>query len=316
MKKAHLVTGIVTVLAAIGSQACTLGSDTYITAEEGSTSSGDKKDAGPKTDGGGSALSSGPAAATCSGGTFTKPDVSTLTACGDGKGHCYPAAKTPFAPMFGACPTASDVCVPDEVLVAGGQKLKTCTSIIGEGGCITMALIPEMEADPRAKAALKQDVCDAGQICAPCTNPEAAGELTPFCQPIGVFGECSGGGATAPAPDGGAAPPKPLPTCCSHGSTSSGVCISEAAIPDDQKGQAPVDSCSGGTVCVPKAIFEGKPVVCNSGLLGKGVCLDSCFNEMMGFASMIGILGKDRCATSEVCVPCTFMSGQGITACD
>lgn len=318
MKKAHVVTGIVLVLAALGTQACTLGSDTYITAEADQTDPTDKKDAGAKTDAAPSQdLNSGGAAASCSGGAFTVPDVSKLTACGNGKGHCYDKAKTHAAAMFGACPNANEVCVPDEVLKAGGNKLASCNSIIGPGGCITMALIPAMEADPRAKAALKQDSCAAGQVCAPCINPEDNGAPTPFCQPIGVYGECSGGGgATTPAPDAGAAPSKPLPSCCSHGSTSSGVCLVEAAIPEDERDQAPQDSCASGTLCAPKSFVEGKAVVCNSGLMGKGVCLDTCFNEMMGFASMIGIMSRDKCATTEVCVPCTFMSGKGVTACD
>jgi hypothetical protein len=316
MKKAHVVTGIVLVLAALGTQACTLGSDTYITAEKDDTEPADTSDAGPKTDASSSQNLNSGAAASCSGGSYTAPDVSKLTACGDGKGHCYAAAKTPFADMLGACPTAGEVCVPDEVLAANGNRLKQCKSIIGDGGCITMSLIPAMQADTRAKSLLKQDVCDADQICAPCINPEDNGATTPFCQPIGVYGECSGGG-TAPAADAGpVAPPKPLPTCCSHGWNSSGVCISEQAIPESERGDAPDDTCASGDKCVPKAIFEGKPVICNSGLLGKGVCLDTCFNEMMGFASMIGVLGKDLCAPTEVCVPCTFMSGKGVTACD
>ena len=93
------------------------------------------------------------------------------------------------------------------------------------------------------------------------------------------------------------------------------MCLAETAIPEDQRDSAPEDTCSAGNRCVPKAFVEGKPVKCNSGLLGSGVCLDTCFNEMMGFASMIGILGKDRCGDTEVCVPCTFVSDQGVPGC-
>src|SRR5207253_6133504 len=114
----------------------------------------------------------------------------------------------------------------------------------------------------------------------------------------------------------GTTPPAALPACCTKKGKSNGVCLQASGIPESRRDQAPQDSCADGLLCVPKAMVEGKPVTCNGGLLGKGVCMDTCFNEMMGFASMIGILGKDLCATTEVCVPCSFMSGKGITACD
>lgn len=310
MKRTFLVSGIVTVLATLGSQACTLGSDTYITSEPGITASyeGDGGAKGEVTPSTLPASSGGDCA-------FVTPDLGKLTPCGDGKGHCYDAAKTPHADMFGPCPSAGQVCVPDEVLEAGGKTLQACNSGIGEGGgCITIALVPAMDADPRARQFLKQDVCDADQICAPCINPEANGASTGVCEPTGVRGECASS-APAPATDGGASG-KPLPTCCSHGKTSGGVCIGEALIPEDQRSDAPEDTCKDGDRCVPKALFEGKPVTCNSGLLGGGVCLDTCFNEMMGFASTIGILGKDRCGDTEVCVPCTFVSGKGVPGCE
>lgn len=316
MKKAYVVTGTIIVLSAIGTQACTLGSDTYITAEADDTSTGEKKDAGAKTDASVTPTSPPAAGSSCS-GSFEKPDIAKLTACGNGKGHCYDKAKTPSAAMLGPCSDASQVCVPDEVLGAAGNTLKQCESGVGSGGgCITMALIPAMEADPRAKAFLKQSTCDSGQVCAPCINPEANNAPTGFCEAAGVYGECSSGGAAPPPPTPDAGASKPMPACCSHGNTSNGVCIGESVIPEAQRSEAPQDSCSSGNKCVPKDMFEGKPVLCNSGLLGKGICLDTCFNEMMGFASMIGIFGKDRCEDTEVCVPCTFMSGKGITACD
>ena len=78
MKKAHVVTGIVLVLAALGTQACTLGSDTYITAEKDDTEPADTSDAGPKTDASSSQNLNSGAAASCSGGSYTAPDVSKL----------------------------------------------------------------------------------------------------------------------------------------------------------------------------------------------------------------------------------------------
>jgi hypothetical protein len=119
----------------------------------------------------------------------------------------------------------------------------------------------------------------------------------------------------APSGDGGTTNPA-LPACCTTKGHSNGVCLPETAIPEDQRSNAPQDACANGSLCAPKSFVEMKPVACRAGLLGSGVCLDTCFNEMMGFASTIGLLNGDDCLTdSEVCVPCTFLSGKGVPGC-
>jgi hypothetical protein len=65
----------------------------------------------------------------------------------------------------------------------------------------------------------------------------------------------------------------------------------------------------------PAAFVEGKPVKCNS-LLGAGVCMDKCFDEMMSFASQLGILKRDVCGTTEACIPCTFLKDTGAPGCE
>ncbi len=304
-------------LAAAGATAgCTLDSPTYITSQDSPIT--DDAGAGAAAKGAaasGSSASASTAAggtATCSTTDFVKPDLSTLTACGDGKGHCYAKDKVSLASMLTVCPNAAEVCVPDEILRAGGQPLKTCTSIIGAGGCVTASLIPEII--KQGGSALKPDVCSATQLCVPCTDPTHGGAPTPFCQPIGVHQNACSAAQAGAAGDAGAALP-PAQACCTTDGKSNGVCIVEAAVPEAQRSQAPQDSCTSGNKCVPAAFVAGKPVTCSGGLLGAGVCMDECFSSMMKLASGIGILSSAGCGVTEVCVPCTFVSGQGVPGC-
>jgi hypothetical protein len=315
MSALHRILGIGLGALGIITQACTLASPTYITAQE---SKAEPEDGGAATTDPGSSPSSDKAAtagsATCGADDYVKPDLSKLTACGDGKGHCFAKDKISLSDMLTACPNADEVCVPDEILEANGQPLKKCTSIIGEGGCVTASLIPEIE--KQGGSALKQDACNAGQLCVPCTDPTNGNAPTPFCQPIGVHeNACSAGGAAGGGNAGGgntAAMP-----CCTTKGKSNGVCISESAIPEDQREDAPNDTCKEGDKCVPAAFVEGKPVKCDGGTLrGPGVCMDKCFNSMMGFAGSIGLLTTEGCGETEVCVPCKFLEDQGVPGCN
>lgn len=305
---------IVAVAASAGTAACTLDSPTYIHSQTASaTEQPDGGAASSSAAGSGGATGSTASAVTCSANDFVKPDLSKLTACGNGKGHCYAKGKLSIAGILAACPNAAEVCVPDEVLQAGGQPLKSCTSIIGPGGCITSSLVPELE--KQGAGILKPDVCSAGQVCAPCTDPTHANAPTPFCQPTGVHEkECSA--SSAAGGDGGSSTPTPASEpCCTTKGKSNGICITETAVPASQRNQTKQDTCSGGNKCVPAAFVAGKPVTCTAGLLGSGVCMDKCFNDMMSIAGGIGILSSDGCGTTEVCVPCGLVSGQGVPGC-
>jgi hypothetical protein len=303
----------------IGVAGCTVESPTYVTTQEDSdggatTSTVDNAATGGGAQGGGSS-SSGAAGATSTCGTndYVKADLSKLTACGNGKGHCFDKTKADMASQFAACPDPSQVCVPDEILEADGQKLTSCTSIIGPGGCITAALIPQLEA--QGGSSLKQDVCAAGQLCTPCNDPTNNNAPTPFCQPIGVHANACA--APAAGADGGAAADSasPLKACCTTNGKSNGVCLAEAAIPASQQSQTKQDVCDTGDKCVPAAFVEGKPVTCDGGLLGSGVCMDKCFNDMLGIAGDVGILSSKGCGTTELCIPCSFVSSQGVPGC-
>jgi hypothetical protein len=306
--------GLAFSLAAFAGTACTLASPTYITAEQGASAdkpSDEGSDSKTESTNSGTAKSVG---ATCATDDFTKPDVAKLTACGDGKGHCFAKEKVSIGDILTACPGSStDVCVPDDILASGGEKPKSCTSIIGAGGCVTASLIPEIQ--EQGGSALKQDVCAAGQLCVPCTDPTNGNAPTPFCQPIGVHEKaCSASSAPGGGGTGGSTPAQQ--GCCTSKGKSNGVCLTETAIPEGQRDDAPQDSCADGNKCVPKAFVEGKPVACKDDTFGKGVCMDECFSDMMSAAGTIGILDKGgACGSTELCVPCTFLSGQGVPGC-
>lgn len=311
--KRTFVVGMIGWIAACGTAlGCSLASPTYITSTQESVEDDSDASASSAPGSGGSSAPSGGPAVTCSGTDFAKVDVSKLTACAGGKGHCYDKSKTPLGPQLVACPEAGKVCVPDEILKAGGDKLTSCKSVIGPGGCVSASLLPEVE--KQGGGALTADVCTDGMLCLPCNDPRAGGGPTPFCQPIGVFEkECSGGGA-APGADGGTTAPTAFPACCTTAGTSNGICLPESAIPPEQRAEAPALTCAAGNKCVPKAFVEGKQVACSS-LLGAGVCMDKCFDQMMALAGGIGILGKDVCGTSELCIPCALVSGKGVPGC-
>jgi hypothetical protein len=308
--KRVLVTGsgaslLCALFALAGQSGCVLASPTYVTTQT------EKVAADASTTS--TTQSSTPAGgASCQGGKFAKVDVSKLTPCGNGGGHCYDKAKVPFAEQMTACPDASQVCVPDEILAAGGDKLPSCTSIIGPGGCINAKLVPEIER--QGGSSLKPDVCKgAGQLCVPCKDPTHGDAPTPFCQPIGVFEEACTAGA-GPAADAGP-PPAPPPQCCQSGGRYAGICIASSAIPEGQRAEAIVDTCTGDNKCVPADLATGQFQACNAGPGSRGVCMDTCFNGLMAIAGALGFLQQDWCRATEVCVPCSQLQGRGVPGC-
>ena len=293
---------------------CMLDSPTYITTREvpqyGDASTAPSTT--PSSGTGAAASGDGGAPAVCAADDFVKPDLSKLTACGDGKGHCFDKMKAPMADQLTACPDATMVCVPDEMLNAGGGKLASCTSIVGPGGCVTAHLIPTLE--KQGGGFLKQDTCQAGQLCSPCADPTNNGAPTPFCQPIGVHSGACGAKDAGTSGDAGPAP-SAAKACCTTNGHSAGMCLPQAAIPASQQSQTKQDVCDTDQKCVPAAFVKNAPVKCSGGISGEGVCMDKCFNDMMSFAGDIGFLGKDVCGSTEVCIPCSFVSGQGVPGC-
>lgn len=282
--------------------ACTFASpihSTYNEADESQSSSG-------ATSGGASGGGpSGTAPGGCDGAKFVKVDVAALKACGDGKGHCYDKAKVPWiADQFDPC-EGNDVCVPDTMLTSGGDTPKSCKSVLGSGGCASL-MIKQLKQN---EASLGKDVCADGEACAPCIDPRNNNAPTPFCGPFGVYETaCAASSApsgTTPA-DGGVAPTAPgaVQCCKKPDGSSKGQCISEQAIPAEQRDDAEQLECSGGNKCAPVAFVTNHPVKCEVAYLD-GVCMDKCFSTYLEYSA--GLLEGDDCPTEESCIPCKFL---------
>jgi len=261
----------IVIAVAVTTAACTIGENQYETVEQPARTVSEVK--------------------TCS-GAFTKPDVSTLKACGDGKGHCYDGAKTSLSNLP-ACEGGSDSCIPDKVLEANGGKLKSCTFFVGNKPGVCMSTIVKDIAAHQNE--LQKDVCDDDERCAPCVDPRD-GSDTHICDETGIYQDACKGGAGAQ-----------LPTCCHH----QGVCISPEAAPADQRDSMTPDICRDSKVCAPASLVDGHPKYCT--VFGdQGVCLDVCFAKMLGPARKVL---RNECGPTEVCLPCLIGKGQGVPGC-
>jgi hypothetical protein len=280
---------VATVLVAHASAACSIASPTYLV--DGRSDAGAPV-ATPQ------ALS-GPQ---CAGG-FVKVDTSRLPACGNGLGHCYARAGVPFADQLTPC-GGDDVCVPDEILTAGGAKLTSCTTAFGAGACVTVKLIPALE--QQAGSMLKPDVCAPTQLCVPCVNP-TDNSPTPFCMPAGVHdGSCAAApsGDAGPGPYGSHAPG--AATCCSRNGRASGMCVPTTSLPGLVQPFALQETCQSGLSCIPEDFIKNTPRTCNAGADGPGVCMHSCFATSLMYGEMLGMTVQDwACRPGEICAPCS-----------
>ena len=303
-------------LTAFGIAACTIASPTHITVQPTKTADGaEPKESTAATEPAGKA--SGGDAVACDADDYVTPDLGSLTACGDGRGHCYPRAKTPMAEEMVACADGDSVCVPDEILNAAGETLVPCAvQALGgaDGACVTASLFPTIVA--QGGDALKKDVCSEGQLCVPCTDPTHGNAPTPFCQPIGVHdSDCEGTPADVSGADA-SAPPPATEYCCTTNGLQNGICIDQDAIPVEKVSKTIKDTCHRAKDrCVPRDQVEGNPVTCDSGIGGKGICMDKCFSKMMAAAGTIGALGQHGCKDTELCVPC-LAAGSDVPGCN
>jgi hypothetical protein len=229
---------------------------------------------------------------TCA-GAFAKPDLSALTACGDGKGHCYDGTKTMLVGLP-ACTGSGDTCIPDKLLEANGGKLKSCTFFIGQKPGVCLSLLVKQLAE--FKDQLKQDVCEPDERCTPCVDP-TNGRDTHLCDPIGVYVDpCKGGPGAREA------------SCC-HGQ---GVCMNSDAVPEESREDMLQDTCGRSRVCAPAAMVDGNPESCT--VLGaSGVCIDVCFARMLGPAA--GVM-RAGCGPTSVCLPCAVGKSRGMPGCE
>lgn len=294
--------------------ACSLGEENVVNVRE--IAQTEALDAGAATQVKPSGVST--TSSSCTGSRFTKPDLSRLKACKTG-GHCYASSAVPakIQSALIPCDSPGESCVPDEILLAGGDKIRQCTQpdnlksyVGGGGGCVTLALLPELE--QKAGAALKQQECNEGQVCVPCTDPRDKSD-TPFCQPTGVLDDTCSTSATgdggSPVPQS-ASPPTEQP-CCTTDGESRGVCTSDAILPEGDKDAMPQDVCAKGKVCMPAAMLKGDGKPCDSGIIGgPGVCLGRCFNNLLKIGGLLQLLKADVCDEAELCVPCGVLKSQ------
>lgn len=122
--------------AAAATAGCTLDSPTYITSQDSPIT----EDAGAGATGASASGSSASAstaaggAATCSTTDFVKPDLATLTACGDGKGHCFAKDKVSLASMLTDCPRGLPGCMQGRSRYAAPVVLSPSRRVHQPGG--------------------------------------------------------------------------------------------------------------------------------------------------------------------------------------
>lgn len=265
---------------------------------------------------GASGTSGSPAPDVCS-RKYTSVPAAGLTACGEGKGHCYDKDKTPVLGQLPEC-NETQWCVPDGVLAAGGQPLKSCNSGYGDGaGACVSTLLKEI-ADSANQ--LGPDVCTPGELCAPCVYQ---GRQNPACTGVGVYdracvGELPDANSDAEPPneplDAG---PIELASCCvwpfgQQGGIDypAGKCVPQGALtPAQQQANFPQNTCNASFVCAPNELVAGQNLrVCywDEGWFGddgNGVCIDRCFIGADKYEDLDYIY-TGGCQTTEFCVPC------------
>ncbi|HEX4338596.1 MAG TPA: hypothetical protein VH062_21975 [Polyangiaceae bacterium] len=254
--------------------------------------------------------------------------------------QCDTGPKEP-APVFAKCCTdQSGLCVPPEILepiqakalaqdtcgtgaVCAPAKFadstfhpKFCASVAGaEGRCLSSCV----DLVKRNAELLPKDVCDTGELCAPCTDPRT-GELTAACTLNG---------------DAPTKPPVVFRTECCDGK---GLCVPQTAVPARYTKLLPVEICGdadgggAGYVCAPKLKLNdlSAPLPkCQATLFGIpvpagdpnqfGACIPQCIADAQIAANPLygAALAQSDCMDGWVCAPCVNPLDQTRTgACD
>jgi hypothetical protein len=244
-----------------------------------------------------------------------EPAVVFSRCCADQSGICVPPSLVDEtqkqALAQGEC-AEGELCAP-EVFADASFVPATCTSVAGaEGRCVSTCV------DLISKQAelLPQDICAAGELCAPCTDPRT-GELTGAC-----------------ALNGDAPTQAPVifdQECCG----TTGICVPLSAVPEQYSEMLPADTCtSAGAdwVCVPKIKLQdmsAKFPTCQVLLAGIpvpagdpnqfGACIPQCIadNQIEGNILLALGLAQSDCDSGWACAPCVNPLDQTPTgACD
>jgi hypothetical protein len=227
----------------------------------------------------------------------TKDPVVFGKCCGN-QGSCVPKSAVPASDQTqlgkDTCTDANDLCAPNK-LSAPGYKPLACTSIGGSEGRCLADCIPQVASQA---SRLKRDVCDAGELCAPCTDP-LTGAST---------GACTRNG------DAPTKPPFTFSPCCG----TLGHCVPGDILSTEQKALLGPDTCTGTNLCAPDILATpgSKPPACRS--LGsanaEGRCLPACLPSVAARASQ---LSQGTCSTGNLCAPCYDpITGATTGACD
>jgi hypothetical protein len=186
------------------------------------------------------------------------------------------------------------LCAP-KVFAGPGLRAETCESIGGaEGRCL-----PECVPMVAARAdQLPKDICEDGQLCAPCYDP-ISGEDTMACSQNG---------------DSPTQAPYTFPECCG----GIGVCVPDSLVSEEQQELLGTDTCTGdGILCAPRALTEpgAQPAPCRS--FGsqdrEGRCLAACIPQIADRADQ---LRQETCDAGELCAPCYDpVNGEDTGAC-
>ena len=216
-------------------------------------------------------------------------DVTKLEVCGGGGARCVPPAAVPaeVAPMLAPC--AGGLCVPEEVLVAGGRHLPArCTSLSdAEGRCMHLSL-PAVAAQA---ARLPASTCEADERCVPCFDP-LDGKPTGVCATVSC--------------DAPKEPPKRWKECCRISGASMGRCVPSQLVPEAARIALDDDElCEQGELCAPVDLLDrgpNPPCTAEAPLGGSyaGVCVADCFD--FGFKAVA--LRRGSCAPGQMCLPC------------
>ncbi len=222
-------------------------------------------------------------------------DPAKVPACPGASGvHCVPGNMVPPAAQAMLATCSGGFCAPDRSIAAGGNYVpKTCSAIAGaEGRCLNASL-PPIAAQ---KSLLQKDVCDEGELCAPCYDP-LDGKAS---------GACSSVSCDAPKQ-----PAKTFTGCCNEQGTTRAKCIPTSLVPQSEQGNLDDDNgtCTkGAELCVPNEMlqpnFKGPACTGSTLLTGDytGVCLSDCLH--FGFLQSLGI-SRGSCQQGFECAPCT-----------
>jgi hypothetical protein len=191
----------------------------------------------------------------------------------------------------------SEICVPDKILEANGQKLQSCEFGGNPGVC--MSKIAKRINDNAS--ALPKGGCDGDdEVCTPCKDPTAGNADTHTCDAMGVHGDACVGGKGASG----------VSLCCN----GLGLCTEKDGIPGGNADSLPKDSCKKESqVCAPAALIDNKPEKCELPGGIDGVCLPFCFAEQLQGAKA-GL--RSSCNALSFCLPCAVGKSQGMPGCE